>query len=61
MSTNIARELVALQRLTVPQLRARYAEVFNETTNANSRTWLVKKIAWRLALAESDSLPFRDA
>src|SRR3954469_10272875 len=53
MSMNIARELAALQRLTVPQLRARYAEVFQETTNANNRTWLVKKIAWRLqALAE---------
>jgi hypothetical protein len=53
MSLNIARELAALQRLTVPQLRARYAEVFSETTNANNRTWLVKKIAWRLqALAE---------
>ena len=53
MSQNLARELAALQRLTVPQLRLRYAEVFHETTNANNRTWLVKKIAWRLqALAE---------
>src|SRR5205823_2276955 len=53
MSMNIARELAALQRLTVPQLRARYAEIFGETTNANNRPWLVKKIAWRLqALAE---------
>src|SRR5438270_10642304 len=53
MSPNSARELAALQRLTVPQLRARYAEVFGETTNANNRLWLVKKIAWRLqALAE---------
>src|SRR5262245_35830176 len=48
MSTNIARELAALQRLSMPQLRARYAEVFGETTNANNRTWLLKKIAWRL-------------
>src|SRR3954451_15949802 len=48
MSMNIARELAALQRLTVPQLRARYAEIFGETTNANNRVWLVKKIAWRL-------------
>src|SRR5215831_11871658 len=53
MSPNIARELAALQRLTVPQLRQRYAEAFGETTNANNRAWLVKKIAWRLqALAE---------
>src|SRR4051794_35929161 len=55
MSQNVARELSALQRLTVPQLRLRYAEVFHETTNANNRTWLVKKTAWRLqALAEGD-------
>src|SRR5207302_10400115 len=53
MSPNVTREITALQRLTVPQLRDRYAEVFHETTNANNRTWLVKKIAWRLqALAE---------
>src|ERR1043166_8302336 len=53
MSPNVARELAALQRLSMPQLRQRYAEVFGETTNANNRTWLVKKIAWRLqALAE---------
>src|SRR5438270_6800480 len=53
MSLNSARERAALQRLTVPQLRARYAEIFGETTNANNRLWLVKKIAWRLqALAE---------
>src|SRR5205807_2782562 len=48
MSSTVARELAALQRLTVPQLRDRYAEVFQETANANNRTWLVKKIAWRL-------------
>src|SRR4051794_36268824 len=55
MSPNVARELAALQRLTLPQLRARYAEVFGETTNANNRVWLVKRLAWRLqALAEGD-------
>src|SRR5260370_977217 len=48
MSMNSARELAALQRLTVPQLRARYAEIFGETTNANNRLCLVKQIAWRL-------------
>ena len=43
MSPNIARELAALQRLTVPQLRARYAEVFGETTNAHHRTWIIQR------------------
>ncbi len=55
MALNIGRELAALQRLTVKQLRQRYAEVFGEPTNANNKPWLVKRIAWRLqALAEGD-------
>ena len=49
----IAREIAALQRLTMPQLRGRYAEGFGETTNANNRVWLLRRIAWRLqSLAE---------
>jgi hypothetical protein len=55
MTVNLAREAAALQRLTVPQLRQRYAEVYAETTNAGNRAWLVKRILWRLqALAEGD-------
>jgi hypothetical protein len=55
MTVNVAREAVALQRLTVPQLRQRYAEVYAETTNAANRAWLMKRILWRLqALAEGD-------
>jgi hypothetical protein len=55
MDLNIGRELAALQRLTVKQLRERYAEVFGEPTNANNKAWLIKRIAWRLqALAEGD-------
>ena len=48
MTVNVAREAVALQRLTIPQLRQHYAEVYNETTNAGNRAWLVKRILWRL-------------
>lgn len=55
MSLNVGKELAALQRLSVKELRARYAEAFNESTNANNRAWLIKRIAWRLqALAEGD-------
>ena len=59
MSFNVSRELAGLQRLTVPQLRDRYAEVFGETTNANNRTWLVKKIAWRLQAQAEGGLSAR--
>jgi hypothetical protein len=55
MRLNIAREVAAMRRMTMNELRARYAEAFGETTNANNRVWLIKRVAWRLqALAEGD-------
>ena len=55
MELNIANEVAALERLSVGQLRQRFAELFGETTQASNRTWLVKRIAWRMqALAEGD-------
>jgi hypothetical protein len=52
---NLAKEVAAMKRLTISELRARYAEAFGEATNAANRAWLVKRIAWRLqALAEGD-------
>jgi len=52
---NIVHEVATLERLTVGQLRQRFAELFGEATQASNRTWLVKRIAWRLqALAEGD-------
>ena len=53
--TNIAKEVAALARMTVKELRARYAEAFGEETNAHHGPWLRKRIAWRLqALVEGD-------
>ena len=55
MELNIHREVAALQRMGAKQLRLRYAEVFGEQTPAHNKTWLVRRIAWRLqALAEGD-------
>jgi hypothetical protein len=52
---NIVNEVAALERLSVGQLRQRFAELFGEATQASNRTWLVKRIAWRMqALAEGD-------
>jgi hypothetical protein len=52
---NILNEVAALQRLTIGQLRQRFTELFGEATHASNRTWLVKRIAWRMqALAEGD-------
>jgi len=53
MPLSIAKELAVLQRMTTRELRAKYADVFREETHATNRTWLIKRIAWRLqALAE---------
>ncbi len=53
MHLNVGKEVAALKRMTVKELRAKYAEVFGEDTPANNKGWLVKRIAWRLqALAE---------
>ena len=55
MELNIVNEVATLQRLSVGQLRQRFAELFGETTKASNRTWLVKRIMWRMqALAEGD-------
>jgi hypothetical protein len=52
---NIVNEVAALQRLSVGQLRQRFAEQLGEATAASNRTWLVKHIAWRMqALTEGD-------
>jgi hypothetical protein len=52
---NIVNEVAALQRLSIGQLRQRFAELFGEATAASNRTWLIKRIAWRMqALAEGD-------
>jgi hypothetical protein len=40
--------LPTLEKLTTKQLRLRYAQLFGETTNANNRVWLLRRIAWRL-------------
>ena len=48
MGSEIAKELAALERLSVGGLRERYAEVFGEPTKGNNRPWLVRRIAWRL-------------
>jgi hypothetical protein len=55
MQLNIAKEVAALKRMTVTELRARYAEVFGEATAGNNKPWLIKRIAWRLqARVEGD-------
>lgn len=55
MPKTLGKEIAALHGMTTTQLRNRYLETFGESTRAGNKTWLIKKIAWRLqALAEGD-------
>lgn len=55
MQLNVGKEVAALKKMSVAELRAKYAEVFGEATRAANKEWLLKRIAWRMqALAEGD-------
>ena len=51
---DMARELAALTRMTVKQLREKYLAMFGEPTVTGNRTWLVRRIAWRVQTVEGD-------
>lgn len=53
--TALHREVGALAHMTPSQLRAKYEQVFGETTRSGNRAWLMRRVAWRLqCLAEGD-------
>ena len=55
MDMNVGKEVAALKRMTVPQLREKYREVFGDETRARHKAFLIKRIIWRLqAMAEGD-------
>ena len=55
MTMDIGRQVLELQRWTTMQLRQRYLEIFGEAAHSHNKTWLLKRIAWRLqAMIEGD-------
>ncbi len=56
---NIEKEVAAMQRMTVDELRKQYAEVFGEQTNGRNKAWLIKRIAWRMQANEEGDLSER--
>ena len=49
----VRAQVEALGRMTVSQLRAKYLELFGEPTRTGNRSYLVKRLAWRVqSLAE---------
>jgi hypothetical protein len=59
MALNIAKEVAAMQRMTVDQLRDKYADVFGEAPRSRHKEWLVKRIAWRMQANAEGSLSER--
>jgi hypothetical protein len=52
---NVYAEVRAMAKMTMADLRARYADLFGEQTRSCNRDYLVRRIAWRLqARAEGD-------
>jgi Protein of unknown function (DUF2924) len=55
MTLMIGAEVAGLRRLTARELRERFAELFGQPTHTGNKTWLIRRIAWRLqALAQGD-------
>ncbi|MFN5316734.1 MAG: DUF2924 domain-containing protein, partial [Planctomyces sp.] len=48
MVLNVTHEVAALQRMTVKELRAKFADVCGDETRSGNRAWLIKRIAWRI-------------
>jgi len=48
MARNIGKEVAAMQRMKVAELRGKYAEVFGEETRSRHKQHLIRQIAWRL-------------
>ncbi len=59
MQLNIAKEVAAIKRLAMHELRDRYAEAYGETTNASNRVWLIRRIAGRLQVRAEGNLTER--
>lgn len=59
MALNVGKEITALRRLTVPQLRRRYTQVFGEDTQSRHKEFLVRRIVWRLQANEEGGLSDR--
>src|SRR5260370_34632205 len=55
MHVKVAKEVAALEAMSVGELRAKFAQVFREETRAGNKTWLIKRVVWRMqAQAEGD-------
>ncbi len=59
MAPSIGKETAHLKRMTVADLRQRYAEVFGENTTSRHKQFLIRRILWRLQANQEGDLPER--
>jgi hypothetical protein len=59
MALNISKEIAALKRMTLADLRRKYAEAFGESTRSRHKQFLVRRIIWRLQANEEGGLSER--
>lgn len=59
MALNISKELAALGRMTLADLRLRYAEVSGEGTSSRHKQFLIRRILWRLQANQEGDLSER--
>ena len=59
MALNIGKEMTALGRMTVPELRRKYAQVFGEDTTSRHKQFLIRRIIWRLQVNQEGGLSER--
>ena len=59
MSLNIGREITVMKKMTVVELRGKYAEVFGEGTTSRNKEHLIHRIVWRLQSNEEGGLSER--
>ena len=48
MDTSIIGQIAAFRRMTVGELRVEWERLFGESTRSRNRTYLSKRLAWRV-------------
>ncbi len=59
MALNVSKEIASLKRMTLADLRTKYAEVFGESTTSRHRGFLIRRIIWRLQANQEGDLTER--
>ena len=59
MGMKIGREVAAMRRMTVAELREKYAAVFGEDTRCRHKDYLIRRIAWRMQASTEGGLSER--